>query len=262
MWADVRAALSVELIKARRSWVPRVSLAAMLLAGAVDGFFLFVVQDPDRARRFGLLGDKAQLAGATADWDGAVVLTAQIAAVGGLLTFGVVAIWLFGREFADGTAKDLLALPTPRHAVVVAKLVLGWAWSVALTGVLTACALVAGLALGLPGGSAGDVARGALLVLAVGALTGAGASVFALAASLGRGYLPGFGALFACLVAAQVLSAVGHGTWFPWAVPGLLAGSAGPEQVPGAGPVVGLLVVAVASAVVHARWWERADHAR
>ena len=62
MWADVRAALSVELIKARRSWVARVSLAAMLLAGAVDAFFLFVVQDPDRARRFGRLPEFRALA--------------------------------------------------------------------------------------------------------------------------------------------------------------------------------------------------------
>lgn len=240
--------------------MPRVSLAAMLLAGAVVAFFLFVVQDQARAQRFGLLGDKAQLAGATADWDGAFALTAQVAAVGGLLTFGVVAIWLFGREFADGTGKDLLALPTPRHAMVVAKLLLGWVWSVALTGVLLVCALLAGAVLRLPGGSVDAVVGGSLLVLLVGVLTGAAASVFALVASLGRGYLPGFGALFGCLVAAQVLSAVGHGGWFPWAVPGLLAGSAGPEQVPGAGPVLGVLLVAVVSAVVHARWWERADH--
>jgi hypothetical protein len=36
--------------------------------------------------------------------------------------FGLVVIWLIGREFSDRTAKALLALPTSRDAVVAAKL--------------------------------------------------------------------------------------------------------------------------------------------
>ncbi|MEV0143917.1 MULTISPECIES: ABC transporter permease [unclassified Nonomuraea] len=35
----------------------------------------------------------------------------------------MIAIWLFGREFSDHTAKDLLALPTSRTAIVAAKFV-------------------------------------------------------------------------------------------------------------------------------------------
>ena len=84
---------------------------------------MFILQDPDRARSMGLLGAKAELAGGTADWPGYFALLAQTTAVGGSLIYGVILIWIFGREFSDHTAKDLLALPTPRMTIVAAKFV-------------------------------------------------------------------------------------------------------------------------------------------
>jgi hypothetical protein len=55
----------------------------------------------------GLIGDKAQLGGGTADWPGYFALLAQTVAVGGVRVFGLIMVWLFGREFSDRTAKDL-----------------------------------------------------------------------------------------------------------------------------------------------------------
>jgi len=105
MFGEIAAALWAELLKVRRSKVPWVSFVAFTMAGLVGGFFMFVLQDPDRARSLGLLGAKAQFTGGAADWAGYFALIAQIAAVGGLLVFGVVIIWLFGREFSDRTAN-------------------------------------------------------------------------------------------------------------------------------------------------------------
>ena len=48
----------------------------------------------------------------SADWNSYFGILTQSIGVGGVLIFGFVASWIFGREYSDGTAKDLLALPT------------------------------------------------------------------------------------------------------------------------------------------------------
>ena len=163
-------------------------------------------------------------------------LLAQMVAVGGMLLFGMIMIWLFGREFADRTAKDLLALPTSRAAVVVAKLVVALVWSLLLTvgggGDQPRAGSGAGLArLVGPGASPRGRCHRRHSVLTV-----LLATTYALAASWGRGYLAAVATLFVTAITAQIVSAVGYGAWFPWAVPSLMSGVAGPDQAtPGAG---------------------------
>ncbi len=263
MLRDVATALGAELLKVRRSLVPWVTLGAFTLGGLVGGLFMFVMQDQDRARSLGLLGSKAQLFGGTADWAGYLSLTAQIVAVGGAMVFGMVMIWLFGREFSDRTAKDLLALPTRRSALVVAKLVLALAWCLLLTAYVTALTLALGTALGLGGWSGEAALRGLGTILAVATLTTVLAAGYALVASVARGYLAAVGAVFLALLASQVVAALGFGRWFPWSVPGLLSGAAGPDAaLPGAGGVTAVLAVGAASVAATLLWWERADHDR
>ena len=43
---------------------------------------------------------------------------AQAVAVGSLMLFAFILTWLFGREFADGTARYLMALPVSRTTIV------------------------------------------------------------------------------------------------------------------------------------------------
>ncbi len=263
MLGEVAAALWAELLKVRRSRVPWVTFIAFTVAGLVGGFFMFILQNPERARSLGLLGAKAQLAGGTADWAGYFAFAAQIAAVGGLLVFGMVLIWLFGREFADRTAKDLLALPTSRRAVVAAKLVIGAGWCLLLAAQLLVISLILGAWLHLPGWSTDTALRGVGTVLATTVLTVALATTYALVASVGRGYLAAVAAMFVSLFAAQVIAALGFGAWFPWSVPSLLSGVAGPEQAgPGVWGITGVVLVGVAASASTVIWWERADHDR
>ncbi len=259
----VGAALSAELTKARRSRVPAVSAGATVLFGMVGGFFTWVLQDPGRARGLGLLGAKAQVLGGRADWPSYLALTSQSAAIGGALVFGVVVVWIFGREGADGTAKDLLALPTSRSAVVAAKGLLALGWCSALGVLLLGSCLVGGMVLTLPSAPVDAVVSGSARVLTAALLTAVLALVHALAASVGRGYLPGMVSILATLSAGQVLAALGFGAWFPFSVPAMLSGAAGQDQavVPALAVV---LVVATGAAgwMATARWWERADHPR
>lgn len=262
MSADLGAALRAEWLKVRHSRVPWASVGAIILAGLVSGFFMFLLQDLRRARSLGLVGSKAQLGAGTADWSGYFSLAAQVVSVGGLIVFGVLAIWLFGREFSDRTAKDLLALPTSRSAVVVAKLLVGLLWCLALTALLVAVTLVLGLLLRLPGWSPLVALRGAGLVLLAGSLTAGLTAAYGLAASMGRGYLPGVAVMFLTVLTAQVVAVLGYGAWFPWSVPSLVAGAARPDQAqPGWPGLAAVVVVAVACGAATATWWERADHA-
>lgn len=263
MAGEVAAALWAELLKVRRSLVPWVTVVAFTVAGLVGALFMFVLQDPDRARSLGLLGAKGQFAGGTADWTSYFALMAQIIAIGGLLVFGLIVIWLFGREFSDKTAKDLLALPTSRAAVVTAKLLVALGWCLLLVVQLFGLSLLFGNLLALPGWSADAALRGLGTVFATAVLTVALATTYGLVASIGRGYLAAVVAMFVTLLAAQVISALGFGNWFPWSVPSLLSGIAGPDQAdPGVVGISGVLLVGVASSVATVNWWQHANHDR
>ena len=84
----------------------------------MGGLFMFIMKDPARARALGLLGAKAQITAGTADWPTFLGVIAQATAVGGSFIFALVTAWVFGREFADRTVKLLLAVPTPRGAIL------------------------------------------------------------------------------------------------------------------------------------------------
>ena len=73
---------------------------------------MYILADPERARRMGLIGQKAQFAGGSSDWPAYFAFLAQGATVGGFVLFAFVIAWVFGREFSDGTVRYLLALPT------------------------------------------------------------------------------------------------------------------------------------------------------
>jgi ABC-2 type transport system permease protein len=259
----MREAFAVEVLKLRRSPLPALTAAAFVVAAAVGGIFMFILADPARARKMGLLGSKAELAGGVADWPGFFALLAQLTAVGGVGIFGVLMVWMFGREFSDRTAKDLLALPTPRTTIVAAKFLVSGLWCVVLAAEAYALGLVIGAALRLPHWSAATALHGLTRLAVTAALTWLLLSALALAASAGRGYLAAIGVLFVMLLSAQVVAALGYGHIFPWSVPAIYSGLAGPGK-----PSVGILgfalvgVVGVAGIAATLWWWRDADQPR
>lgn len=252
--------LRVELTKLLRSRLPWVTGLAFTIAAAVGGLFMFILADPQRARSLGLLGAKAQLVSGAADWPTYFGLLAQTTAIGGLLIFGLVVIWSFGREFSDRTIKDLLALPTPRTAIVGAKFAVAAAWCLLLAGYCFLLGLAIGALLGLPGWSASVALHGAGRLAASAAMTVLLVASFGLAASVGRGYLVAVGVMFFVVALAQIIAALGYGQFFPWSVPAVYSGAAGPEQPP-VGPlgVAGVVAVGFAAVLATAWWWRDAD---
>lgn len=257
------AAIGTEWLKLRRSRLWWITLLATTVAALAGGLFIFIGQDPDRARAMGLVGTKAQLASIPADWTGHFGLLAQIIAVGGMAIFGILTIWMFGREYVDRTMKDLLALPTSRTAIIWAKFIVIAGWCLLLTGYAYTIGLATGAILRLPGWSLSIAGSGLLRLVLTAAMTIGLTTVLALAASIGRGYLAAVGTLIVTVFLAQIIAALGYGQYFPWSVPALLSGVAGPE----ASSLTVISFVSVAVAVVAATtgtviWINRADQSR
>ena len=256
------AALWVEGLKARRSRVPPLTGAAIALGPLVGGLFMVILKDPDRARSMGLLSTKAQLVG-VADWPTYLDLVAQIAAVGGLLVFAFAISWLFGRESADRTAKEWLAVPTSRSTVVAAKFGVAALWVAGLLVLLLALGFAVGAVVRIPGWSPALGWRGAGDIVVAGGLTLLVSTPVAFFASAGRGYMAGLAWALLTLVLAEVTGALGWAGWFPWAVPALFTGIAG-ERAALIGPYSYVVVALACAAGVAGTvwWWRNADHTR
>jgi ABC-2 type transport system permease protein len=256
----ILAALRVETLKVLRSKVLLFTFLGFCLAPLAGGYFMWILKDPELARRMGLIGLKAEITAGTAEWSSQFSLLAQAMAFGGLVGFGFIASWLFGREYANRTMKDLLALPTPRSAFVTAKFIVMAVWGCALAGVVIGLGIAAGSMVGLPGWSAATVTQGVLLIVELAALDLALTTVVAFVACVTRGYLPPLAWMFVTIVFAILVSAVGWGMYFPWSVPALRSGAAGADLalLP---PVSYWLVVITGLAGLAATyaWWQFAD---
>ncbi len=257
------AALWVEGLKMRRSLVSVFSALGMLVLPLVAGLFMIILRDPAGARNMGLISAKAQLAAGSADWSSFFGILTQGLAIGGGIVFAIVTAWVFGREFADRTAKEVLAVATPRSAIVLAKFTIVAAWVLTLTLLVFVVAVLIGLALALPGWSF------ALAASTLGASLGIGAALTLLMswaaffAGLGRGYLLPLAWTIATVVLAQITAVLGWGDWFPWAVPALLSGMTGaPQDLLGPHSLVSVGLTGVLGAMAVFAWWRDADHVR
>jgi ABC-2 type transport system permease protein len=259
---DVAAAVGVELLKLRRSRTPWITASAFSLVALVDGLFMVILKDPAAARSWGLLGAKAQLTLGVADTSTALGFLAEATGIGGLFVFGLVFIWVFGREFADRTVKDLLALPVPRTAIVAAKFIVATAWCLLLaawTGALGAGVVIG---LNLPGATRAAVWSGLVRLLFTAIMTIALVAPFALIASVARGYLAAVGGILLATFLGQIVAALGYGGYFPWAVPALYAGISGVRTQPGLVGYGLVALVGLAAVLATGLWWRQADQSR
>ena len=237
-------ALATEFLKLRRSKVTWLSFVALALAPLGIALLMWIVRDPARAARLGLVGAKANLSGLEATWPAYSTIMTQVVGSAGLLMLAFIAAYVFGREYSEGTAKNLLALPVGRHWFVLAKFVVAAAWWALLTGAVLVEAFVVGFALKLPGFSGGlatSLIRHALLAAAIAYLL---APIVAWIATLARGYMAPLGFALGMLLLGNLLSKTGWAMWFPWSIVPLLVGSLGSSaEAPGAGSVVVVVFV-------------------
>jgi len=198
-----------------------------------------------------------------ADWNEHLGnMTFLFASVFGLMGFGTMTAWVFGREYADRTVKDLLALPVSRTRIVIAKglVIVGWCLIATLT--IFGFSLLLGLLIGVTGLSWSIVADqfgGLLLIAAFHLLL---CSPVALLASISRGYLVPIAYAFTTLMVALTAGPTALGAYLPWSIPALhlsmsnTAASAFPLGIASYGILILLFGIGAAGTV---SWWKRAD---
>ena len=257
------AAFWCEALKARRSRITLLTAAGFLLLPLAGGLFMLILKNPAQAQAWGLISTKAQLTVGVADWPAYFGMLLQGIAVGGAILFALITSWVFGREFSDHTAKEIMALPTSRAAIVSAKFVLLALWTMALSLLVVVVGLAVGNAVGIPGWSS-ELARTSIRsMLSVAFFTFLLTPFVGLVASWGRGYLPPMGWTILSLVFANIAALLGWGDWFPWAIPVMVSGMV--KSQAGAAGLHSYVVISLAFAAGLAAtvaWWQRADQLR
>lgn len=254
------ASLWVEWLKVRRSKIFWVTLAVVAFMILMLGFMSYILKDPAAARKYGLIGTKARIASGDASWPSYHLMLVQIDSILGLLGFGFVTSWIFGREYSDRTVKDLLALPVPRSSIVLSKLVVAGLWCLLLSALVFPLWLAVGRLFALPawdprlvpGWLAAYVAGNLLLILL--------SPATAFFASFGRGFLAPLAFIIFVIALVQITSIIGYGQYFPWAVPVFVLAGDSPDapRLGMASWIAYAFTVALGAGATFA-WWRYAD---
>jgi ABC-type transport system involved in multi-copper enzyme maturation permease subunit len=261
--SQLRYALQAELLKNKYSPIVWVTCIAFSLAPLMGGIFMLIMRNPEAMSKAGAFSAKAKMMDFSASWDSYFNILSQAVGVGGILVFGFVASWVFGREYAEGTSKDLLSLPTSRTSILNAKFMLYVCWCAALAVFNLLTGFLIGTILQLPPLSqhplSSHLSTYALTTLLT-ILTGTPIAFFAL---WGKGYLAPLGFVALTLVFAQIIAATGYGTYFPWAIPGIFSGASGEykTQLNKASYLI-LLLTSMAGYMATIVYWKKADHTK
>ena len=250
----------IELRKAIRSRMPLWTALGSLFMPLGIAFLIFVARNPEISQQLGLVSAKANIvAYAATDWPTYLRVYGEIIGAGGLILFILILSWIFGREFTDGTLKDLLAVPVRRGSIVLAKYVVMAIWSEVMTMVIFIAGLIMGALINLPGSSTSVFLQGSVLVMNASFLAIAVVLPFALFASMGRGYLLPIGVAGLTMMMVNLAQILGWGEFFPWAVPVLYALGKSPLTL------ISYLIVfmtGLAGMIGTYLWWKYADQNR
>ena len=212
----------IELRKVLRSRVPLFTALGFLFMPLIGALLIFIYKDPQLARQLGLLGTKANLLVSTADWQGYLIMLVEFTALGGFFFFCLAISWTFGREFTDGTLKDLLAVPVPRLDILLAKFFVVALWCLALIAETYVVGVVLGAVIRLPGWSLAVLVHGTALLVITSLMSITLVMRFGFFASVGRGYLLPIGIAVLTLIIGNLSITLGWGEYFPWAIPAMV----------------------------------------
>ncbi len=253
--------LWVETLKIRKSVIFRMTIFFFMLIACMMTLVVFVQMYPETSDKLGMIGNKASMMSmGPPSWENYFKLIIQGIAGVGLVGVGFVSSWVFGREFTERTAKDLLALPVSRTSIVLAKFVVVLGWSLLLCIVYFATALLLGSLLGLPGWTDEVVSTYITRYFVTSFLLLLLFTPITFLASLSRGYMLPLGIVILTLIMANFSGMVGLGPYFPWSIPGLYGvGIDTPGMEPNTISYVILVSTFVLGMFATLRWWNKAD---
>jgi ABC-2 type transport system permease protein len=209
---------------ARITWVTFIAFSLGPIFGAV---FMILMKGSGYEGLSGAFRSKVMMMSFEANWNSYFGVLSQAVGVGGVLIFGFVASWLFGREYSDRTVKDLLALPISRTKILNAKFIYYILWCFALVISNLILGLLFGILIQIDGWELSLLFKNLKVYFITTLLIVVLNTPIAFFALIGRGYLAPLGIVAVLLVLAQIIGAMGFGNYFPWSVPGIFSGSGG-----------------------------------
>lgn len=255
-------ALYCELTKALKSRMLLGTLIFFAFIGIMLAFLMLVAKHPEIAGGSEILTAKASFI-SHPSWIVYFGLLLQMVLTVGALGPSIVAVWVFGREYSDRVIKDLLALPVSRLNIVLAKFVIVFVWSLILLLLLFIFSLVCGFLIDLEGWNNVLFTKNLRIYLISALLTIALFPVISFITSVNRGYLLPIGFAILFLIATQFvfIGLPGIIPYFPWAIPGLCSGVAGPSAPKP--EIISYVILGLTSFLGiagTAAWWRYADH--
>jgi ABC-2 type transport system permease protein len=254
-------ALKAEIIKNKHSIILPISFIAFSLVPVMGGVFMLVMQNPEAMAKASLLNTKMEAMNVSANWDALFMILTEGMGIGGIMVFGFMTSWIFGREYSDNTVKDLLSLPTSKTMILNAKYMVYFIWSIILAIFNVVLGILIGLALRLPGFVIENILvflQDYFITSFLTVLLGIPVAFFAM---WGKGYLAPLGCVALVLVFSQIIAAVGYGHYFPWAVPALYSGAGGEykEQLNVMSYIM-VILVSVLGYCITTLYWKYTDH--
>jgi ABC-2 type transport system permease protein len=256
---NLSAAFVTEYMKLRRSKIFWITIAFFIFIPIMMGLLMLVAQHPDIAAKLGIVGTKANFFGDN-NWEGYLMMQNQIIASVGLIGFGFVTSWVFGREYIDRTITNIMALPVSRSAIVAAKFIIVALWCLLLVIIIFSAGLSVGYLIGIPGWSNQVFNQFFNKFILISGLTILLSSPVGFIASHGKGIIAPIAFVIVMLIMAQFVALVGLGPYFPWAIPGVISVSEGTE---GMEIVFGSYIIVVFTSILGflgtIAWWRVAD---
>lgn len=137
----------------------------------------------------------------------------------GVMLFSFVAAYVFGREYKDGTGRNMLTAPVRREYFVLAKMIVVACWVFALM-FLSLTLHVIGIAVaGVPGFAWRYIGRALADGLAVTLLLYFTLPIIAWMTMAGRGYLRAMLLAFVAMMVGNGLAATDASRYYPWNMP-------------------------------------------
>lgn len=252
----------VELKKLRRSTIVLIVFIGYALVPIMGGIMMYLIQHPNLIPKSSILSIKSSMLSVPIDWVSYLnIYITQGAGLVGIIAFGFVASFIFGREYTDRTYRDLLSLPISRSVILNSKYVVYIHWCLILAISDLIISFIVGLVIKLPNWDLNlilPIIGRYFVVISFVIILGTPVSFFALWA---RGYLAPLGFLIAVLMLANFMPYLGSAHYFPWSIPAIFSGMAG-EELRKELNVVGYICLVVTSLVGYVltiRWWKYGD---
>ncbi len=248
-----------ELMKLRRSKLFWITIAFFMFIPLMMGLLMLVAQNPEIIKKLGIVGTKATLFSQN-NWKGFLDMLNQLVAVIGLIGFGFVTAWVFGREYIEHTIINILALPVTRTSIVISKFLLIFIWCLLLSIVLYITGIIIGHIIGIQSWSTEILSEFTKKYFSVALMTILLSTPIAIVTCYSRGIIAPLGFVILLVIMSQFVSVAGLGPYFPWAIPGVstvVEGTQGMELVPGSYIIV--LITSILGVFGTIAWWRKAD---